>query len=62
MIAMAREVVAINEEVVVAIELPKLAVNNVKMFVTEVGRDSVDVVLLFEQLDDAEQVGPPKFR
>ena len=46
----------------VAIELPKLAVNNVKMFVTEVGRDSVDVVLLFEQLDDAEQVGPPKFR
>lgn len=52
MIVVPRQIVLIDEQVVIAIQLPELAVDDVKVFVAKVRHDLVDVLLLFEQLQD----------
>lgn len=50
MIVVAREVLLINVEVVISIEFPELAVDNVKVLVAEVRHDLIDVFFLLQQL------------
>lgn len=46
----------------IAIELPELAVYNVKVFVAEVRGDLVNVLLMLENADHREQITPSQFR
>lgn len=50
MVVMSRQILLVNEQVVVAVQLPELAVDDVEVLVAEVGHDLVDVLLLFQQL------------
>lgn len=56
MITVAGEVVLVNEQVVVTIKLPELAVDDVEVLVAEVLRHLVDVVLHLECLYHLQQV------
>lgn len=58
---MSCQVLFINEQVMVPIQLPKLAVNHVEMLVAEILSDLINVLLLLQKLDDGEQVGSPQF-
>lgn len=49
MVSVSGEVLGINEQVMVRIELPKLAVDDVEVFVREVISDLVDIGLILEQ-------------
>lgn len=61
-IVVPRQIVLVYEQVVIAVQLPKLAVDHVEVLVAEVLGDLVDVVLLLQQLDHAQQVRPPQLR
>ena len=50
MVSMPGQVLSIYEEVVVCVQFPKLAVNDVEVFVGEVVSDRVDVILTFQSL------------
>lgn len=45
------QILFVDKEVVVLVQLPELAVNDVKMFVAEEIGDLVDVFFLFQQTD-----------
>ena len=45
------QILLVDKEVVVLVQLPELAVNDVKMFVAEEIGDLVDVFFLFQQTD-----------
>lgn len=62
MVVVPRQVVLVDEQIVVAIQLPELAVDHVEVLVAEVLRDLVDVVLLLQQLDHVQEIRPPQFR
>lgn len=49
MVVVSRQVFGVNVEVVVGVQLPELAVDDIEVFVGEVVSDLVDVVLLFQQ-------------
>ena len=51
------EVLSVDEEVVVLVELPELAVDDVEVLVAEEVGDLVDVLLLLEQPEDGQEVG-----
>lgn len=56
MVVVSRQVFGVNVEVVVSVQLPKLAVDDVEVLVREVVGDLVDVVLLFEQGQGLQEV------
>ncbi len=55
-IVVAGQILFVDEEVVILVELPELAVDDVKVFVAEEVGDLVDVVLLLEQADRGQQI------
>lgn len=52
MIIVPRQIVQVNEQIVVAIQLPEFAVNHIEMFVAEIGHDLVDIFFLLQQLQN----------
>ena len=54
---MSGKILAIDEQVVIFVQLPKLAVDNVKVLVTEEVGDLVDVVLVLEKSEDGQEIG-----
>lgn len=50
-IVVLREIGFVDEEIVIPIKLPKLAVDHVKMLVAEVGSHLIDVLLVLEDRD-----------
>lgn len=48
MIIVSRQIVQINEQIVVAIQLPEFTVNHIEMFVTEIGHNLVDILFLLQ--------------
>ena len=57
---MPREVLSINNQVVVRIELPEFAVDDVKVFIGEEIGDLIDVRFVFQQSQDLEEVATTK--
>ena len=53
---MARQVVLANVEIVISVQLPEFAVDNVEVLVAEVLRNLIDVLLLLQQLQHLEEV------
>lgn len=54
MIVMSCEILFINEQIVIPVQLPKFAVNNVEMLVTKILSNLVNIFLFFKKLDNAE--------
>lgn len=50
MIIVPRQIVQIDEQIVVAIQLPEFTVDHIEMFVAEIGHYLVDILFLFKQL------------
>lgn len=46
------KIVLINEQIMITIQFPKFAINYVKVFVTEIGHNLIDIFFLFQQLKD----------
>ncbi len=59
MIVVASEVLPVDEQVMVLVELPELAVDHVEVLVAEEVGDLVDVLLVLEQPQGGQEVGPP---
>ena len=55
-----RQVLGVNVEVMIGIQLPELAVDDVEVFVGEVVGDLVDVVFFFQQGQGLKEVAPPQ--
>lgn len=49
MVVVSTQVFGVNVEVMVGVQLPELAVDDVEVFVGEVVSDLIDVVLLLQQ-------------
>lgn len=58
MVIVSRQVFGVNVEVMVGVQLPELAVDDVEVFVGEVICDLVDIVLLFQQGQRLQEVAP----
>lgn len=58
MVIVSRQVLGVNVEVVVSVQLPELAVDDVEVFVGEVVGDLVDVVLFFQEGQRLQEVAP----
>ena len=56
------QVVLVDDQVVVLVQFPKLAVDDVKVFIRKVVRDLVDVLLRLQHSDDLQKVGLAQFR
>lgn len=56
MVVVSRQVFGVDVEVVVSVQLPELAVDNVEVLVREVVGDLVDVVLFFQQGQGLQEV------
>lgn len=56
MVVVSRQVFGVDVEVVVSVQLPELAVDDVEVFVGEVVGDLVDVVLLLQQGQGLQEV------
>lgn len=52
MVVVPCQIVLIDEQIMIPIQFPEFAINYVKMFVTEIGHDLIDILLLFQQLKD----------
>ena len=61
-IVVSREIHLVDEEIVVAVELPELAVNHVEVLVAEVSGHLIDVLLVLQNADYREQIAPPQLR
>lgn len=57
-VVVSRQVFGVNVEVVVGVQLPELAIDDVEVFVGEVVSDLVDVVLLLQQGQGLQEVAP----
>lgn len=62
MVTVTSEILLVDVQVVVPVEFPKFTVNDVEVLVAEVRRNLVDVLLLFQKLDNSQQIWPTKFR
>ena len=60
-IFMPGEVLCINDKVVVRVKLPKLAVDDVEVFIGEEISDLVDIGLVLQQCQDLKEAAPAKF-
>ncbi len=58
MVVVSRQVFGVDVKVVVGVQLPELAVDDVEVFIREVVRDLVDVVLLLQQGQCLQEVAP----
>lgn len=54
MIIMSGQILFIDEQIVIPVQFPKLAINDVKMFVTKILGDLIDVFFFFQNLNDVE--------
>lgn len=61
-IVMSSEIISINEEIMVLIQFPKFTIYDIEVFIAEIIRDLIDVVLLLEELDDLEEIRLSQFR
>lgn len=52
-----REVLLVNEKIVIGVQLPEPTVKNVEMLVTEVGSYLINVLFRADNLKHVEQVG-----
>lgn len=55
------EICLVDEEIVIAIELPELAVDHIEMLIAEVSCYLIDVFLVLEDRDHREQIASPQF-
>ena len=51
-----REVLSVNNQIVVCIKLPELAIDDIKVFIGEEIGDLVDVWLILQQSQDLEKI------
>lgn len=58
MVVVSCQVLGINVEVMVSVQLPELAVDDIEVFVGEVVCDLVDVVLFFQEGQGLQKVTP----
>lgn len=58
MVVVSRQVFGVNVEVVVSVQFPELAVDNIEMFIGEVVGDLVYVILFFQQGQGLKEVAP----
>ena len=56
MIVVTGQIFLVDEQVVIFVQLPEFAVDDVEVFVAEVVGDLVDVLLVLEQVDGGQQV------
>lgn len=54
MIAVSGQILLVNVQIVILVEFPKFAVNNIEVLVAEVRGYLVDILLLFQELNNAE--------
>lgn len=47
MIVVSGKIILINKQIMITIQFPEFAINYVKVFVTEIGHDLIDIFLLF---------------
>lgn len=57
---MLREICLVDEEIVITIELPELAVDHIEMLIAEVSCYLIDVFLVLEDRDHREQIASPQ--
>jgi hypothetical protein len=62
MVIMTTEIFLADQQVMILVQLPELAVDDIEMFIREKVRYLVDVVLHCEPPDSLEKVALPKFR
>lgn len=62
MVVVSRKVFGVDVEVVVSVQLPELAVDDVEVLVREVVGDLVDVVLFFQQGQGLQKVAAAQLR
>lgn len=60
MIIVSGQVLPIDEQIVVLVQLPEFAVNDVKVLITEEVGDLVDVIFFLEKTEGGQQIGPPQ--
>lgn len=58
MVVISAQVFGINIQVMVSVQLPKLAVDDIEVFIREVVSDLVNVLLLLQQGQSLEEVTP----
>lgn len=58
MVVVSRQVFRVDVEVMVGVQLPELAVDDIEVFVGEVICDLIDVVLLLQQGQGLQEVAP----
>ena len=56
------QIFLVDEQIVILVQFPELAVDDVKVFVAEEIRDLIDVVLVLQQPDGGQQVRVTQFR
>ena len=59
-IIMSWQVFSINKEVMVLVQFPKFAINDIKVLVAEKIRDLVNVFFFFQNSNGGQKVGFPK--
>lgn len=62
MIVVSHEIGLVDEEIVVSVELPELAVDHVKVLVAEISGNLIDVLLVFQNSNDRQQIAPSELR
>ena len=62
MIVVTGQIFLVDEQIVILVQFPELAVDDVKVFVAEEIRDLIDVVLVLQQPDGGQQVRVTQFR
>lgn len=62
MVVVSRQVFGVDVEVVVGVQLPELAVDDVEMLIGEVVGDLVDVVLFLQQGQGLQEVAAAQLR
>ena len=60
MIIVSAEVLPVNEQVMVLVQLPELAVDDIEVLIGEELSDLVDILLILQESQDSEEVGTPQ--
>lgn len=61
MIAMSSQIMLVDEKIVVPVEFPKLAIDDVEVFIAEVLGHLVDVLLFLKKGNDGKKIATPQF-